>query len=244
MLEKLLAKYTPFKITLLFALFSVIIANIITTIVMSFIHDPALLIAHGAATITSFLAAIALAGFSSKLFFKMMDARFEAIENYKTDSLTGLHSRKPFIEDLEKLIEVYSDSNQSFALVMIDLDYFKKVNDTYGHLGGDAIMQEIGRILRSVIGTKGMIGRFGGEEFILSLLDYNQSDLNILLDTLRASLDSSIEYRHQTIKFSASIGCYYTSKPSTIDELLRLADTQLYLAKENGRNRYELHIDL
>lgn len=240
MLEKILSKYKVMQIIVLFVIFAVILSNVITIIVMSFVPDPAYFIAHSVATGVSFVASLSLALFSSKLYFKLVEAKLQAMENYKIDSLTGLYSRKPFIEDFNAMLDT-CESCRDLSVMILDLDHFKSVNDTYGHQAGDAVMTKVGQLLRSIVREGDLVARFGGEEFVIVMCNIGKKDISSRAEAIRSLLDSSIDYDNKTIAFSTSIGCYHTeSLQHELDEILRHADEQLYKAKNSGRNRFEV----
>ncbi|WP_064093328.1 diguanylate cyclase [Rossellomorea aquimaris] len=153
------------------------------------------------------------------------------------DHLTKMLNRRYF---LEKATELYIESEPA-SLLLIDIDHFKRINDTYGHLIGDQAIVFAGNLIKKVLMGLGIVGRFGGEEFIVFLEKTNQDHAlewaDLLLEAFRREglhLDSGA-----SIYLTVSIG-FYSSHPFsllTIDEMIQLADEQLYRAKRNGRNQ-------
>ena len=156
-----------------------------------------------------------------------------------TDLLTGLLNRSAFIEAFMQFCQI---ENQNVGLIMFDIDFFKSINDTYGHLCGDAVLSKIGSLLKDKLNKQTLIGRYGGEEFILSFPSQSVDDVKRLAEELRLMIqDTEFVYEHQMIKTSISIGAIYYSYDSNhgidIDRLLAQADQHLYISKQNGRNR-------
>ena len=153
------------------------------------------------------------------------------------DHLTNMFNRKYF---LEKANEVYVES-EPVALLLIDIDHFKNINDTYGHVIGDQAITFAAELIKKVFDDVGIVGRFGGEEFIVFMENTNHQQglgwSNLLLDVFR---QESMELKNSTaIYLTISIG-FSSSKPLsfiTIDEMIQMADEQLYKAKKNGRNQ-------
>ncbi len=153
------------------------------------------------------------------------------------DHLTNMFNRKYF---LEKANEVYVES-EPVALLLIDIDHFKNINDTYGHVIGDQAITFAAELIKKVFDDVGIVGRFGGEEFIVFMENTNHQQglgwSNLLLDVFR---QEAMELKNGTaIYLTISIG-FSSSKPLsfiTIDEMIQMADEQLYKAKKNGRNQ-------
>lgn len=151
------------------------------------------------------------------------------IERY-TDPLTGLHNRRYFFEQL-KLGQV---KKGVFGLCVIDVDYFKKINDRYGHDIGDKVLINLSKILKSVETEEILVARVGGEEFALGILS-DQIDYEGVMEDLRKKVAAS---RTQDIRVTISGGLVKDeSGKENIDKLYTIADQCLYKAKENGRNQ-------
>lgn len=152
-----------------------------------------------------------------------MVARAERLEeDASIDLLTGLPNRRMLTRALSRL-------GTDDAVVMIDLDRFKRVNDELGHLAGDHVLRTFGKVLRDCARSRDLVGRFGGEEFLVIM---NPADgANIFLERLRAAW---VDRRPQPITFSVGIA----RSSSNGDETLHRADAALYLAKRSGRDRW------
>jgi diguanylate cyclase (GGDEF)-like protein/PAS domain S-box-containing protein len=173
-----------------------------------------------------------------------------AIENRKTheeletraysDYLTGLANRRSFIENSITELSRLRRYGGSISFIMFDIDYFKKINDTYGHNVGDIVLQEIASICKNVLRDIDIIGRIGGEEFAIFLPQTNSSQAIIVAERLRelmASKKISLT-DNSSFGFTVSFGVVTMSNPDvTIDFLLHKADEALYQAKANGRNQ-------
>ena len=156
----------------------------------------------------------------------------------ETDELTGLFNRRRISDEMEKLIAISERYNSIFSIAMIDIDHFKKINDTYGHNTGDEILRELAGLIKSKLRTSDLVGRWGGEEFILILPNTTPEDSGILLSRLQKDINGHSFYNGVQIAFSAGI-CGYISGTS-LNQLIDCADRALYNAKENGRNRTEI----
>lgn len=155
------------------------------------------------------------------------------------DPLTGLYNRRHTISFLEKKIQAVSDNGESELTVAIgDIDFFKKVNDVYGHKCGDKVLIDISAIINESIGKKGLAARWGGEEFLMIFPEADKEQvvnrINELLNTIRKH---DVNYNGYIIKVTMSFGVFQYVDNLTIDELINNADMNLYTAKKNGRNR-------
>jgi len=145
------------------------------------------------------------------------------------DYLTGLYNRRYFFEEMETIYKPDSDK----TVAMLDIDFFKKVNDTYGHDGGDIVLKEISTMIKDYVGADGFVSRFGGEEFCLYL--YSLKDKEYFEILRRKIEDLDIAFESEIIKVTSSFGV--TSKAGiSIDSMINLADYLLYTAKTSGRN--------
>ena len=160
-----------------------------------------------------------------------------------TDLLTGLMNRSAFIESFMQFCQI---GNQNIGLIMFDIDFFKSINDTYGHLCGDAVLSKIGSLLKEKFNNQTLIGRYGGEEFILSFPTNSLEEVKQLAEELRIMIhETEFEYEGLMVKTSISIGAIYYPNDSNhgidIDRLLAQADQHLYISKQNGRNRVSVN---
>lgn len=161
-----------------------------------------------------------------------------------TDALTGLFNRRHFEynADREFLRAVRYKNDLTFAIV--DIDFFKRINDTYSHLCGDKILKEIAYILHEGFRKTDMVFRYGGEEFVIILTETNSEGAKIPLERVRAKVEeSTFKFKEKEIKVTISIG--FASNVDDCEdavELFSFADEALYTAKENGRNQIRSYI--
>ena len=153
------------------------------------------------------------------------------------DGLTGLLNRPAFNEELQRAWSRAERTQQPVALAMLDLDLFKRINDTHGHLAGDACLQHAAQVLRQGLRGGDSIARFGGEEFVILLPDTDQEGARELAERLRAALaEQPCPHGGQAIDLSLSAGVAAGRPPLSRDQLLHQADLALYAAKAAGRN--------
>lgn len=151
-----------------------------------------------------------------------------------TDELTGLPNRRAFDSQLARLGEAMGRGSQ-FAMLMIDLDHFKQINDSHGHAAGDHVLQEIARTLQSRIRVSDFAARIGGEEFAVLLPRASQADATIVADALRSGIEERhIVWNGSPIPVTVSIG---VADSKSVASVLEAADAALYRAKAAGRNR-------
>jgi len=151
-----------------------------------------------------------------------------------TDPLTELYNRRKIDKILETEIEQAQRYNHLFSLILIDIDYFKKINDNYGHLVGDRVLQTLSKLLASNIRKSDMVGRWGGEEFLIISMEKDLTKVLVFVEKLRALVDN---HHFKTVgHITCSFGVSHYTQGDSIDSLLRRADVALYHAKNAGRN--------
>tara|TARA_B100001057_G_scaffold499375_1_gene609768 strand:- start:3745 stop:5235 length:1491 start_codon:yes stop_codon:yes gene_type:complete len=158
-----------------------------------------------------------------------------------TDQLTGIANRRVIFETLENsIIREKRNDYQPFAVVVFDIDFFKKVNDTYGHSGGDEVLKSFANLLDEEISQPNQVGRIGGEEF-LAILYKSEEDTNIFLEELISKIQKNVvNYEGTNIDITASGGVAFSEESETSSDLINKADKRLYKAKKSGRNRFIL----
>lgn len=157
----------------------------------------------------------------------------------RCDGLTGLYNRSTFFELAQTELNHARQHQKSIAIIMLDLDHFKQVNDYYGHPGGDAALCHAAHVIASHVRKSDQVGRLGGEEFIILLPATTDTDARHLAEKLRCSLESSpAAWNGEQITVTASFGVAHSSNPESIefDSLYYEADKALYQAKQKGRN--------
>lgn len=172
----------------------------------------------------------------------------EAIENINQianfanhDFLTGAKNRRCFYAEIDDYFDHIEHNPESYAVAMLDIDYFKRINDTYGHDAGDEVLKFLARKLMDKTKGNDIVARFGGEEFCVILKDVEQKNAIKFFVNLRSDIASSrVAVKDNTLNFTISIGLTFADNKEDIHELLEKADTALYDAKNNGRNRIEI----
>ncbi|HEY8596063.1 MAG TPA: PleD family two-component system response regulator [Devosiaceae bacterium] len=158
-----------------------------------------------------------------------------------TDELTGLYNRRYFDRHLRMLLDRSHEQGRDLALMMLDIDYFKHINDTHGHSSGDLVLREFaGRLLRNIRGVD-MACRYGGEEFVVLMPDADLAQAQMAAERIRASVAErpfEIANKGGPLRITVSVGVALNETDlDTPDSLLRRADIALYRAKREGRNR-------
>lgn len=169
---------------------------------------------------------------------KKMEAQLQKLAN--TDPLTQLFNRRVFLEQLEQEIEkVARLPDYSVVLLMLDLDFFKRINDTYGHAAGDEVLIAFAKIASNNVRSIDVLARLGGEEFAILLIGTNKNNAQIMAERLREQVaDIVISHKLGSIKFTVSIGADCILADDINGEaVMHRADTALYEAKEKGRNQ-------
>jgi diguanylate cyclase (GGDEF)-like protein len=154
------------------------------------------------------------------------------------DFLSGLYNRRYFFDAGAHFYEHARRKRLTLAVAMVDIDFFKKVNDKYGHDVGDTAIKHVADILMSSVRKSDIVSRFGGEEFCLLMADPDRDALRAIFERIRTHIELSTVV-HDDIKFNitTSIGVAEYCGHGTMEELIALADEQLYFAKDGGRNR-------
>lgn len=164
---------------------------------------------------------------------------YEEIEDLAmTDSLTGAHTRRHFLARFEEELKRSAIRKIDLSLLMVDVDYFKSFNDKFGHLVGDQILREIGRIIKENVREIDIVGRFGGEEFCIVLPVTDRYGANFAAERIRAAVEGTVIKAYDAAaKVTVSIGmATFPVDGKTTAELIDKSDWALYRAKKKGRN--------
>lgn len=178
--------------------------------------------------------------FTDITMLKEKEARLNRLAFY--DSLTGLPNRQHFLDKLKVSIEAATRENRNIFVVFIDLDNFKKINDSMGHYYGDTLLRIISHRLRKTVHEPCFLGRLGGDEFSIIIqgvteIQQVENYMKKLMDCLR----EPVILNNTAFKVSASLGVsIFPENGCTVDELLQNADTAMYMAKDNGKNNFKL----
>ena len=161
-------------------------------------------------------------------------------EKAMKDAMTGLFNRSAFKEKVEKILQETKQSTKlDSAVLLLDIDKFKNVNDTYGHLYGDTVIVGMAEVLQKVFYQKGIVGRYGGDEFTVFLPNIKKEELIACICELRETFSKEFEQTADRLKISCSVGvALYGESGTTLRELLASADSALYFVKENGRDNF------
>jgi diguanylate cyclase (GGDEF)-like protein len=156
------------------------------------------------------------------------------------DAMTAVHNKRYFLEFLEREIAVATRQQQPLSLIMVDIDHFKKINDTHGHLAGDSALKELCRRLKPRIRTTDLLARYGGEEFAVVLPNTDLAGALQVAELLRGLVEADT-FTHEALKIPCTISLGVAevdlANPGKPDELIKRADEKLYEAKHSGRNR-------
>ena len=167
------------------------------------------------------------------------------VQSYQAqhDRLTKIFNHVEILNILEKELDRVGRQNGNLAIIMGDLDHFKKVNDTYGHVAGDAVLVEVAARMKNNIRIYDSAGRYGGEEFLLVLPGCTTEEAMIIANRILESISKEpVMFNNIPIMVTISLGVAVnrTGEKTKTTELVQLADAALYKAKQNGRNRVEL----
>jgi diguanylate cyclase (GGDEF)-like protein len=167
----------------------------------------------------------------------------ELHQHANIDGLTGVHNRRYIVNQFEKMYSKATRFHSACSILLIDIDYFKKVNDTYGHLVGDEVLVDVAQLLERTLRDYDLIGRYGGEEFLVLLPMTSLKEAQVLAERLREEVESSEEITSkQGFGVTISIGVAQISEHDSQKQLLQRTDEALYRAKAIGRNRVEIAI--
>ncbi|MGC2697246.1 MAG: diguanylate cyclase [Candidatus Angelobacter sp.] len=175
----------------------------------------------------------------NELLHKEQQLSFQA----RHDSLTGLWNRGAILEFMEQEIDRARRDRTSVGVLLMDIDHFKRVNDTRGHQAGDAVLQHVARRLSQGIRSYDWVGRYGGEEFVVVVPNCSAENVAMCAERLREITSSApMQALGADLDITLSLGAalYSGETSDTVADVLRRADTALYRAKQNGRNRVEL----
>jgi diguanylate cyclase (GGDEF)-like protein len=157
-----------------------------------------------------------------------------------TDALTGLPNRRALDDMIKRIVAQAHRANAPVAALMLDLDHFKRANDTYGHSKGDEILAALGASLPHWIRRTDFAARYGGEEFLILLTDTDVAGALVIAEKIRSGV-ADIRLSGEDLELTASVGIAVTPNHALDSEqLVRAADRALYAAKTNGRNRVEV----
>jgi diguanylate cyclase (GGDEF)-like protein len=160
-------------------------------------------------------------------------------ESSLSDPMTGLNNRRFLEEYVDTLVANVHRRKTGLTVMMLDLDHFKMVNDTYGHDAGDAVLKALAKVLRQSVRSSDLVIRFGGEEFLIILVDTPSSDADLVAEKIRAAVEGlTVQTGATVIRKTISIGLSdFPTDSDTFWQAVKFADVALYQAKDTGRNR-------
>ncbi len=169
------------------------------------------------------------------------DILLEEIEKKSIiDDLTKCYNKAEIISQIERFLLLFLRHKEPFSLLMFDIDFFKKVNDTYGHLAGDFVLKELTKIIKSNLRKSDIMGRFGGEEFLIILPKTKLPGAMRLAKRMNEEVKNhKFIYEEVNIKVTISIGITTPTRSDSVASLIDRCDKALYDAKKNGRDRVE-----
>ena len=184
-------------------------------------------------------------GANCTLRFSLVDAKEEAAmkqvyESTLRDALTGLYNRRHLEHQLDVEIAAAIRHNKHLSVAMLDIDHFKKINDTHGHAAGDIVLKSFAAIVGKLVRPEDLLARYGGEEFTLILRDTDATRAMTLANRVRVAIeDATTSYGKTDIKITSSCGVASLEECETPDKatIMKLSDERLYTAKQKGRNR-------
>jgi two-component system cell cycle response regulator len=172
---------------------------------------------------------------------ELVQAREELRFQANHDALTGIFSRAAILSLLDRELQRAARSGMPTGILMMDLDHFKNINDTYGHLTGDAVLKEVADRINRAVRSYDFLGRYGGEEFLAVLSNCYPDDLRAIAERVRSAVsDIPIGTETTSLAVTVSVGGIVTSHATPGLESLSAADAVLYEAKRNGGNRVEI----
>ncbi len=177
----------------------------------------------------------------NKLNHELIEMNSILLQKSNKDSLTNLHNHQYINMILENLLEQRSQDHNGICVMMLDIDYFKKVNDNYGHQAGDRILVTISEIIEKAIREEDYLGRYGGEEFLVVMPSIGIEAATIFAEKIRSSIQS-YDFGWKNLVVTVSIGVAQSAGESA-NALINKADKLLYQAKAKGRNRFELELE-
>jgi len=158
------------------------------------------------------------------------------------DSLTGLYNRKHFLELAEVDIGRAVRMNQLVYIGMLDLDFFKNINDTYGHTAGDMVLKTVADVIQQAIRSYDLIGRYGGEEFVFMFTLINETEAYKIAERIRENMENAVtDYEGKELRITCSIGLTRFLETDTLKTAIQKADEALYVAKRAGRNLVRIY---
>jgi diguanylate cyclase (GGDEF)-like protein len=237
---RLITRLGRFRTIVLITLFSIIASALITKGIFLWFNQSLPWFGIIVSMIAPLIIAPSVTWTIVGLLIKIQALEIEMRQLATYDSLTSLFNRYTFINSLELLLNRRKLAQSELAILYIDIDHFKKINDSFGHDIGDKVIISFANVLRNSVRKTDIIGRFGGEEFVIALPNTNLKESSIVSEKIRQNtINDLICIDSQIIQYTVSIGVAIADNINNgeIKELLKIADTALYQAKRTGRNK-------
>ncbi len=171
---------------------------------------------------------------------ELLEAKKKLEVQSRIDPLTGVLNRRAILSQIGRELSRAKRENTQISISMLDLDHFKTINDTYGHLAGDTVLRECMHRAQSAVRQYDSVGRFGGEEFIVVLPGADEDNALVVAERIRLKInETAADVDGISIPFTISQGLATSNGSTNVDGIIAMADQALYRAKENGRNRVE-----
>lgn len=241
MLRQLFQKLGRLNTVITITVFSTLFSVTLTYIVTHLMNEGENL---GVLLVVSTCVPLIVAPFASWPFIDLLmkvDVLEKKMRRWATfDYLTGLLTRQAFFHDAKNYLYASKHEQMGFSILVVDLDKFKNINDTFGHSAGDEVLKDFATIVTTILREDDLVGRIGGEEFAIFLPNTTQDEAYEISERLHIAIrESSVNIVHSSIKYTVSTGLE-SSPPNEMDPIetiLKRADQALYLAKERGRDR-------
>ncbi|MFQ6370405.1 GGDEF domain-containing protein [Shewanella sp. YIC-542] len=226
-------------IVLLITFFSVCISVLITFVIMENFGNGISGVSFANAVIAPLLIAPSVSWYIIGLLVKIscLEEEQRIIATY--DTLTHLLNRRPFLDKFERLLRLARKKGQLLSVAYIDIDNFKKINDTHGHVGGDAVLAAFGALIVNNVRKGDLAGRIGGEEFIIVFPDIDVKQSVIILNKIQGLINAQVVATQAgSVAYTISVGVTELNQYNdvSLDELINQSDTALYKAKAAGKN--------
>lgn len=238
MLHKILKQFGVLKATVALTLASILISALITAGLNALLSGEIGTSSIVIAIIVPAIVAPLFAYITLRLVYQLDLAKERLRQQSITDELTQAYNRRYFIETVNKLLAAAKRYGDSFAIIVFDIDDFKRINDTYGHAAGDEVLRVLSKICMASIRNSDIFVRYGGEEFAIIVPRCCPTDIVKFAERIRIKLsEARVRYNQIEIQFTVSMGVgIFNSATPDLDAILAHVDKALYAAKNQGKN--------
>lgn len=230
------------NVIIIITLFSMLLSVFIVYVLVYFFadhHFPVWFVLKIAAVTPIFIAPV-IAWPLVRSHFKLATIEQSYYLSATYDMLTGILTRQAFFNTLDRVNELANMSKMPYSILSIDVDDFKRVNDSYGHAAGDHVLKLLGNLINGLVKNSGVVGRVGGDEIVLLLPNTSLSDALLVGEQIRVAVANAVvSFNQHELNFTLSIGVSQSCSDSLckVDEILAASDKALYKAKKEGKNR-------